>query len=36
MTASFKPVQENRDQRRTVIPAPLRQDGIFNGWGVKF
>jgi hypothetical protein len=29
------PVQAERDQRRTVIPAP-RTDAMFSGWGVKF
>ncbi len=27
--------QGERDERRTVIPAP-RNDAMFAGWGVKF
>jgi hypothetical protein len=25
-----------RDNRRTVIPAPRRDGGMFPGWGVRF
>jgi len=31
----MNPTQAERDQRRTVIPAP-RTDSMFPGWGIKF
>ena len=27
---------DDRETRRTVIPTPRRDGGIFPGWGVRF